>query len=134
MAKIQCHIRAARIGKVDGFVYNTEREKIEAVIELLRKKNLNSQWKIFGLHFLRINGETHVAVSVDTGVDRIFHRFYMVFIGKERIGSCSDDLYIYFDFYFRGPKDIFFESAHLFDEVTYLTQWRKMRTRNTQNL
>ena len=126
-AKIHCQIRAARIGNADGLSYKTEREKIKAVIDLMSKKNRNWQWEIFGLHFLRINEKPHVSASVDAGVDNIFHRYYMVFVGKEKVGSSFDDIYIYFDFYFRGAKEDFFDSAYLFDEVAYSTRWRKIR-------
>ena len=133
-AKIQCSIRAARIGKADGLAYNTEREKIEAVIDLMREKNRTWQWEIFGLHYLQINKKPHLAASVDAGVDGIFHRYYMVFVGKKRVGSGSDDIYLYFDFYLRGTKEDFFNLAYLFDEVAYSTRWRKIRGRRKKML
>lgn len=125
--KIQCNIRLARLGPKDGHVYSNERDKIEAAISLIADKNRRWMWEIIGIHPLLIRGRSHLAATVDTNTDSMMHRYYMLFIGREKSEQDLEDIYVYFDFYFRGKKSDFFHMAYAFDDLVYASSWEKQK-------
>ena len=121
--RIACKITQRQIGYPENFRYQTEREKIDRFIELMRDRAKRMHHEIIGVHHIKLFGKAHPAFTIKHKNEDVYRRLYAIFSDTTRYG---EDIYIELHFSFHGEERGFYSVARHMDDLVYSARREKI--------